>query len=68
MDKLILNTMREGYAVDQIKRTMTVAELRNFLEYYKDETPVYLSFDNGYTYGGITEDKFELEESYDEED
>ena len=68
MDKLILNTMREGYAIDQIKRTMTVAELRNFLEDYGDETPVYLSFDNGYTYGGITEDKFELEESYDEED
>ena len=44
---LILNTMREGYAVDQIKRTMTVAELRDFLEDYDDETPVYLSFDNG---------------------
>ena len=66
MDKLILNTMREGYAVDQIKRTMTVAELRNFLESYKDETPVYLSFDNGYTYGGINESYFE--ENYDEED
>lgn len=67
MDKLILNTMREGYAIDQIKRTMTVAELRNFLEDYDDETPVYLSFDNGYTYGGITENHFELEENYDEE-
>ena len=68
MDKLILNTMREGYAIDQIKRTMTVAELRAFLEDYDDETPVYLSFDNGYTYGGINEEKFELEENYDEED
>ena len=68
MDKLILKTMREGYAIEQIKRTMTVAELRNFLEYYKDETPVYLSFDNGYTYGGIIESNFELEENHDEED
>ena len=67
MDKLILNTMREGYAIDQIKRTMTVAELRAFLEDYDDETPVYLSFDNGYTYGGITENYFELEEDCDEE-
>lgn len=61
MDKLILNTEREGYAINQIRSTMTVAELRDFLDYYDDETPVYLSFDNGYTYGGITEDKFELE-------
>ena len=68
MDKLILNAMPEGYAIYQIKGTMTVAELRDFLEGYDDETPVYLSFDNGYTYGGITEDEFELEESYDEED
>ena len=68
MDKLILNTMREDYAIDQIKRTMAVAELRNFLEGYDDETPVYLSFDNGYTYGGIIESNFELEENHDEED
>lgn len=61
MDKLILNTEREGYAINQVRSTMTVAELRDFLDYYDDETPVYLSFDNGYTYGGITEDKFELE-------
>ena len=54
--------------LNQIKRTMTVAELRDFLEDYDDETPVYLSFDNGYTYGGINEEKFELEENYDEED
>ena len=54
--------MREGYTIDQIKRTMTVAELRDFLEGFYRETPVYLSFDNGYTYGGITEEKFELEE------
>ena len=67
MDKLILNTMREGYTIDQIRKTMTVAELRDFLDDYDDETPVYLSFDYGYTYGGIKEDYFELEENYDEE-
>ena len=61
MDKLILNAMPEGYAINQIRSTMTVSELRDFLKNYEDETPVYLSFDNGYTYGGITEYKFELE-------
>lgn len=63
MDKLILNTVKEGYAVDQIRRTMTVAELRDFLDDYDDETPVYLGFDYGYTYGGITENHFELKEN-----
>ena len=68
MDKLILNARPEGYAIYQIKGTMTVSELRDFLKDYDDETPVYLSFDNGYTYGGIIESNFELEENHDEED
>lgn len=63
MDKLILNTSRDGYGIDQIRSTMTVGELKNFLEDYDDETPIYLGFDNRYTYGGISEYEFELEES-----
>ena len=48
---------------------MTTAELNQFLEniaQYDEDTPVYLSFDNGYTYGGITEGRFE--EDYGEEE
>lgn len=67
MDKIIINTMREGYGVDQIKRTMTAGELKALLDDYDDKTPIYLSFDNGYTYGGITEERVNLEEDYDEE-
>lgn len=67
MDKLIINTMHEGYGLDQIKSTMTVADLKAFLDDYDDETPIYLSFDNGYTYGGITEERVELSEGDDEE-
>ncbi|MBS4989864.1 hypothetical protein [Anaerotruncus colihominis] len=66
MEKLIYSTFREGYGIDQIHRTMTVGELMAFLENYDENTPVYLSFDNGYTYGGITEERFE--EDYEEED
>ena len=66
MEKLIYSTFREGYGVDQISRTMTVGELISFLEDYDEDTPIYLSFDNGYTYGGIIEARFE--ENYDEED
>lgn len=65
-NKLILNTTREGYGIDQVHSTMTIKELRDFLEDYDDETPVYLSFDNGYTYGGIHQVDFE--EAIDDED
>ena len=59
MKKLTYSTFREGYGTDQIRKTMTVGELIAFLEDYDKDTPMYLSFDNGYTYGGITEDRFE---------
>lgn len=65
MEKLIYSTFREGYGTDQIRRTMTVGELIDFLSQYDEDTPVYLSFDNGYTYGGITKGRFE--EDYGEE-
>lgn len=65
MKKLTYSTFREGYGIDQINRTMTVGELIDFLAQYDEDTPIYLSFDNGYTYGGITEGRFE--ESYGED-
>lgn len=70
MKKLLFQTFREGYGIDQIRRTMTACELIEFLSNYDEDTPVCLSFDNGYTYGGITEDRFEedYEEDNDEED
>ena len=59
MEKLIYQTFREGYDIGQVHSTMTVGELIAFLANYDEDTPVYLSFDNGYTYGGITERGFE---------
>ena len=44
MKKLICSTFREGYGIDQIRRTMTAGELINFLAQYDEDTPVYLSF------------------------
>ena len=67
--KLIIEANREGYALDQIRRTMTVGELISMLEQYDEDTPVYLGHDRQsygfYTYGGITEGCFnEDEESW----
>jgi len=68
MNKLTYKTVREGYAIDQIVRTMTAGQLISMLEDYDEDTPVYLSFDNGYTYGGIVESRFEEDYGEDEED
>ena len=61
-----INAVGEGYEIDQIRHTMTVGQLMNWLEQFDEDTPVYLKHDRGYTYGGITEYKFE--ESEDEEE
>lgn len=63
---IIIETTREGYAIGQIKRTMTVGDLISFLSDYDESQPIYLSFDKGYTYGGITE--YCIYEKEDEDD
>lgn len=59
---LMLMAEREGYSVGQVRRTVTVGELMEILSEYDEETPIYLSHDSGYTYGGITEGRFEIQE------
>lgn len=54
---VIISAMREGYALSQINYTMTVGELIECLEQYDEDAQVYLSHDNGYTYGGINESR-----------
>jgi hypothetical protein len=57
--KVILSARRTGYSTDQITNTMTVAELIEMLEAFDENAKIYLSHDNGYTYGGITQSEFE---------
>ena len=74
MNVLTIEAHRDGYSVDQVYETITVGDLIYFLEDYPDDTPVYISNDRGYTYGGISEDDLSLkyveeeEEEEDEED
>jgi len=56
---LFIEGRREGYGTDQIRKTMTVGELRSWLEDYDEDMPVMLRNDNGYTYGSITRSSFE---------
>lgn len=57
MSKIIINANREGYSLDQVRRTMTVSDLIEYLSQFEDDTPVYIGNDpqsyGWYTYGGI---------------
>lgn len=65
---LIILAEREGYSIDQVRRTMTVGELIEALQEYDEDTPIYLSHDSGYTYGGILESRMEVQYMNDDED
>lgn len=58
MTYLMIEGRREGYGPDQLRTTMTVGELMDYLSQFDEDTPVILNNDNGYTYGSITYDSF----------
>ena len=66
MKKLYIEGRREGYAPEQCRDTMTVEELIAYLEQFDGDTKVYLSNDNGYTYGSITDTSFSDEDDEEE--
>ena len=68
MDKLIINTSRDAYSTRDVYGTMTVGDLKAFLEDVEDDTPIYLSFDNGYTYGALKDNRMDIEYGDDEEE
>ena len=68
MRALIMEAERTGYAIDQIRNTMTVGDLIAFLSDDAEATPIYTSQDNGYTYGGIGYDNFREEENEEEDE
>lgn len=64
---ITIEANREGYGPDQCGSTMTVRELINYLEQFDEDQKVYISNDNGYTYGSISNWDFN-EKWEDEED
>lgn len=65
---LTIETHRDGYSVGQCGKTLTVSELVDFLTQWDDDTPVYFSNDNGYTYGSINFDDINSSKDDDEDD
>lgn len=66
MKRLVISTLRESYGKDEI-RTLSVGDLISLLSDYDEDALVVLSFDNGYTYGGLRDDMFEEEDDSDED-
>ena len=64
---LYIDAQREGYGLDQVRHTMTVGDLIDYLSQFDEEAQVYLRHDGGYTYGGVTMHSFE-EDSPEEEE
>ena len=68
MAKVFIDGRRDGYSPDQCGKTMTVGELISYLEDFDEDAKVYLKNDNGYTYGRITANSIDSDESYDDEE
>ena len=50
---IIIEAKREGYSIEQAeneREAITVGELMQLLEDFDEDTKVYISNDNGYTY------------------
>ena len=58
---LFIDGKRSGYVPEQCGETMTVGQLRKTLDalvewgHLTDDMPIYLSNDNGYTFGEIAD-------------
>lgn len=54
--EVYISVTRDGYNSKQISSTMTVADLISRLQDFDRNSPVYISFDGGYTVGALNED------------
>ena len=66
---IIIEAKREGYTIEQAeneREAITVGELMQMLEYFDEDTKVYIINDNGYTYGSVTE--YRIREDWVDED
>ena len=67
MQVVFIDAERTGYEPNQVYETMTVGELAEVFtkiaKYEGEDTKVYLRHDNGYTFGGITNEHINVEDT-----
>ena len=56
---IFIDGRRDAYSPAQCGNTMTVGELKEFLEQFNNDDEIFLRNDKGYTYGIIDCDSFE---------
>ena len=54
--EVYISVTRDGYDSRQIGSTITVADLIYMLQSFDKHSPVYISFDGGYTVGALHDD------------
>ena len=72
-EALVIETHREDYSISQCNEnicTMTVGQLKALLEdlCLDDDTPIYTSHDDGYTFGAVYMSDFNTREIGDEDE
>ena len=65
---IIIEAQREGYSIDQCYKTMTAGELIQTLSEFDENTPIYFSHDNGYTYGSLRAENIDERQIKEEDD
>ena len=62
MDYIIVSTRSNGYTPEQCGKTLTVGDLIKILREHDKNAPVYLSYDDGYTFGSLRASDFGADE------
>lgn len=60
MSEVIIMVKRSGKTTEDVKKTLSVKELRRVLEDISGDTPVYFRFGKNGHYAGITEEDITL--------
>lgn len=63
--RLFIEGNRKGYKPEQCGKTLTVRELIEQLQQFDEDTEVYISNDEGYTFGSLNQ--WSLTEDWDDE-
>lgn len=54
---LIITPKRDAYSVQQLKTSMTVKQLRDYLAQFNGDMEIYFQFDGGYTFGNLNHEQ-----------
>ena len=57
MDVLLIEAVKEGCSLCQVRNTMPVGDLTDYLSRFGRDDLVYISFENAYSVGGVKKER-----------